>query len=154
VSEAIPRPSERILADAADTRALGAALAGRLKPGDVVFLEGGLGAGKTTLARGLIGAWTGEHDAPSPTYTLVQTYDGASGPLWHMDLYRLERPEEALELGLEDALDFALLLIEWPERLGYLTPADRIEIRLAAHGEGRIAAITGVGRHAGFSLDA
>jgi tRNA threonylcarbamoyladenosine biosynthesis protein TsaE len=141
------------LANADATSALGAALAGRLAAGDVVFLQGDLGAGKTTLARGLIEAWTGETDAPSPTYTLVQTYEGAAGPLWHMDLYRLKQPDEVLELGLEDALGAALLLIEWPDRLGPYAPADRIEIRLQPHAEGRIAAITGLGRHTGFTLN-
>jgi len=105
----------RDLPDAAATAALGAQLAAALRPGDVVLLWGGLGAGKTTLARGLIAAWTGiDEDAPSPTYTLVQVYESARGPLWHMDLYRLEDAEEALELGLEDALVEAVTLIEWP----------------------------------------
>ncbi len=142
------------LPDPASTEALGVRLAGVLAPRDVVFLKGDLGAGKTTLARGLIEAWTGETDAPSPTFTLVQTYDGPAGPLWHMDLYRLKHPEEALELGLEDGLEQALLLIEWPERLGALAPADRIEIALAPDGAGRIARLCGYGRHAGFTLDA
>jgi tRNA threonylcarbamoyl adenosine modification protein YjeE len=141
------------LANAEATTALGAALARRLQAGDVVFLQGDLGAGKTTLARGLIEAWTGETDAPSPTYTLVQTYDGAAGPLWHMDLYRLKQPDDVMELGLEEALGVALLLIEWPDRLGPYAPPDRIEIALSAHAKGRIAAITGMGRHTGFMLD-
>jgi tRNA threonylcarbamoyladenosine biosynthesis protein TsaE len=141
------------LGNAEATAALGKALARRLEAGDVVFLEGDLGAGKTTLARGLIEAWTGETDAPSPTYTLVQTYEGAAGPLWHMDLYRLKQPDDVLELGLEEALGVALLLIEWPDRLGPYAPTDRIEIRLQPHAEGRIAAITGLGRHTGFTLD-
>jgi tRNA threonylcarbamoyladenosine biosynthesis protein TsaE len=143
------------LPDPASTEALGARLAARLAPRDVVFLRGDLGAGKTTLARGLIGAWTGaEEEAPSPTYTLVQTYHGPAGPLWHLDLYRLKDPEEALELGFEEGLDEALMLIEWPERLGALTPEDRIEIALKPAGEGRIAEVSGYGRHAGFVLDA
>ncbi len=141
------------LANAEATKALGAALARRLRPGDVVFLEGEVGAGKTTLARGLIEAWTGETDAPSPTYTLVQTYEGAAGLLWHMDLYRLKQADDVHELGLEEALGAALMLIEWPDRLGPYAPADRIDIRLSPHAEGRIAAITGVGRHNGFLLD-
>src|SRR5689334_12245837 len=92
------------LPDAAATEAFGARLAASLRVGDVVCLSGDLGAGKTTLARGAITAWTGvNEDAPSPTYTLVQTYDGPRGALWHVDLYRLNRPEEAWELGLEDA---------------------------------------------------
>ncbi|HWA21087.1 MAG TPA: tRNA (adenosine(37)-N6)-threonylcarbamoyltransferase complex ATPase subunit type 1 TsaE [Caulobacterales bacterium] len=143
------------LPDPASTEALGARLAGVLAPRDVVFLRGQLGAGKTTLARGLIGAWTGgDEEAPSPTYTLVQTYEGPAGPLWHLDLYRLKSPEEALELGFEEGLDEALMVIEWPERLGVLTPADRIEIALIPAGAGRIAEVSGYGRHAGFTLDA
>ncbi len=143
------------LPNPASTEALGARLAPLLAPGDVVFLRGDLGAGKTTLARGLIGAWAGgDEEAPSPTYTLVQTYEGPAGPLWHLDLYRLKDPEEALELGFEEGLDEALMLIEWPERLGALTPADRIEIALTPAGEGRIAEVSGYGRHAGFALDA
>lgn len=140
------------LPDAAATMALGKRLAGALKPRDLVFLRGDLGAGKTTLARGLIAAWTGEDEAPSPTYTLVQTYDGPQGPLWHLDLYRLERPEDALELGLEDGLDSALMLIEWPERLGALAPDSRIEVALAPDGMGRIARLSGHGAQAGFRL--
>lgn len=141
------------LPDPAATEALGARLARLLVPRDVLFLRGDLGAGKTTLARGLIEAWTGEAEAPSPTYTLVQTYEGPAGPLWHMDLYRLKDPEEALELGLEEGLDEALLLIEWPERLGALAPDDRIEIALLPAGAGRIAEVSGHGRYAGFALD-
>jgi N-acetylmuramate 1-kinase len=128
-----PAPWRVRLADPAATAALGALLAPLATPGDVVFLRGPLGAGKTSLARGLIHAWTSgvEEDAPSPTFTLVQTYESERGPLWHMDLYRLAAPEEALELGLEDALEDAVLLIEWPERLGALTPPARLDIELA-----------------------
>jgi tRNA threonylcarbamoyladenosine biosynthesis protein TsaE len=140
------------LPDAAATEALGKRLAGALGAGDLVFLRGDLGAGKTTLARGLIAAWTGEDEAPSPTYTLVQTYEGPRGPLWHLDLYRLEQPEDALELGLEDGLDSALMLIEWPERLGALAPAARIEVALAPDGDGRIARLSGHGAKSGFRL--
>jgi tRNA threonylcarbamoyladenosine biosynthesis protein TsaE len=112
----------------------------------VVCLSGGLGAGKTTLARGAIEAWTGEaQETPSPTYTLVQTYDGPRGQLWHVDLYRLKRPEEALELGLEDAFAEAACLIEWPERMGDLVPRDRLDVNLATEGEGRRATLTGRG---------
>ena len=92
------------LPDVAATLALGQRLGAQMKAGDVVCLWGDLGAGKTTLARGAIEAWTGQaEDAPSPTYTLVQTYEGPRGELWHVDLYRLKRPEDAWELGLEDA---------------------------------------------------
>lgn len=135
------------LADAEATQALGARLAGALQIGDVVLLRGDLGAGKTTLARGLVSAWTGvDEDAPSPTYTLVQVYEGPRGPLWHMDLYRLRDAEEALELGLEDALAEAVTVIEWPERLGAFAPADRLIVGLEPHGAGRRAHLRGYGR--------
>jgi len=133
---------EIALPDPAATLAFGRRLGARLAPGDVVCLLGGLGAGKTTLARGAIEAWTGaQEDAPSPTYTLVQTYDGPAGELWHCDLYRLKRPDEAWELGLEDAFAHAACLIEWPERLEGQLPGDRLEVELAPHGEGRRATL-------------
>lgn len=141
-------PDSLILPDAAATEALGARLAAGLKEGDCVCLWGGLGAGKTTFARGAIRAWTGrDEDAPSPTFTLVQTYDGPRGQLWHMDLYRLEDAGQAYELGLEEALASAVCLIEWPDRLGPLLPADRLDVRLALEGGGRKAEIE---RHGAF----
>ena len=119
-----------------ETRDLGRRIAARLKAGDVVFLTGGLGAGKTTLARAVIEALTGVSDAPSPTYTLVQTYETDSGtPLWHADLYRIEREEELDELGLDDAFDDAICLIEWPDRLGEWCPQTRLEIDLSMSGQ-------------------
>ena len=138
------------LPDAAATLALGRRLGARLGPGDVVCLSGNLGAGKTTLARGVIEAWTGAaEEAPSPTYTLVQTYEGARGELWHVDLYRLKRAEDAWELGLDDAFASAATLIEWPERLEGQTPRDRLDIELSPAGEGRRAVLTahGAWRH-------
>lgn len=138
------------LPDAEATMALGVRLAAAMQTGDVVLLRGDLGAGKTTLARGLIAAWTGvDEDAPSPTYTLVQVYEAARGPLWHMDLYRLQDAEEALELGLEDALIEAVTIIEWPERLGAFAPANRIEVDLSTQGGGRQARMRAFGRLAG-----
>jgi tRNA threonylcarbamoyladenosine biosynthesis protein TsaE len=138
------------LADAAATAALGRRIGARLTSGDVVCLSGGLGAGKTTLARGAIAAWTGaEAEAPSPTYTLVQTYDGAGGELWHVDLYRLQRAEEAWELGLEEAFVTAACLIEWPERLEGHLPGDRLEVALLHDGEGRRAMLRGAGKWSG-----
>lgn len=134
------------LPDAAATLALGRRLGALLGRGDVVCLSGGLGAGKTTLARGAIEAWTGKaEEAPSPTFTLVQTYEGAKGELWHVDLYRLKRPEDAWELGLEDAFVDAACLIEWPERLEGQLPRDRLDIALSPRGEGRGAALTAHG---------
>ena len=141
-AEALVDSREITLPDAASTLALGRRVGARLGAGDVVCLSGGLGAGKTTLARGAIEAWTGaEEEAPSPTYTLVQTYEGERGELWHCDLYRLKRPEDAFELGLEDAFASAAVLMEWPERLGGALPSDRLDIDLAPQVEGRRATL-------------
>lgn len=123
--------AEISLPDLAATEALAAALAPLLKPGDVVGLEGSLGAGKTALARAVIRALGGSGEVPSPTFTLVQTYDLAKGVVWHFDLYRIETAEEAYELGIEEAFAEGISLIEWPEKLGPLLPADRLEIALA-----------------------
>ncbi len=111
-------------------------MARALRPGDVVALAGDLGAGKTTFARALIAAFAAEAgqpapEVPSPTFTLVQTYEFARATIWHFDLYRIERPDDALELGIEEAFAGGIALIEWPERLGPLLPARRIEVRLA-----------------------
>jgi tRNA threonylcarbamoyladenosine biosynthesis protein TsaE len=130
------------LADEAATAALGARLGAAARPGGVVALVGDLGAGKTTLARGLIRSLAGvETEAPSPTFTLVQTYDTPQLAIWHFDLYRLTRPEEARELGIEEAVD-GLALIEWPERAGRYLPSARLEVRLDFSGDGRIACLT------------
>jgi len=127
------------LADEAATAALGARLGQASRPGDVIALRGDLGAGKTTLARGLIRALTGPAtEVPSPTFTLVQTYETPGLAIWHFDLYRLELAAESRELGLDEAMD-GLTLLEWPERLGQLLPATRLEVRLSFEGEGRIA---------------
>lgn len=127
------------LVDDAATAALGARLGAAARAGDVVALRGDLGAGKTTLARALIRHLVGsETEAPSPTFTLVQTYSGRDFPIWHFDLYRLEHPGEARELGLEEAVD-GLALIEWPERLGAYLPVQRLEVQLSFDSAGRIA---------------
>ncbi len=116
--------------------ALAAHLAAALRPGDIVALSGDLGAGKTTLARAVLRAlgWTGE--VPSPTYTLVQTYDPPDVPLsvWHVDLYRLAGPDDADGLGLFET--DAALIIEWPERLGNRLPADALCLHIAGSGDG------------------
>jgi len=118
------------LACEAATQELGGWLAGRARPGDVIALSGDLGCGKSTLARAFIHARTRcDEEVPSPTFTLVQTYDSAPCPIWHFDLYRLERPEDAFELGLDDAF-MDICLIEWPERLGNLLPKNRLEVML------------------------
>jgi len=131
------------LPDEAATKALGAALAGILRAGDIVRLEGGLGAGKSTLARAAIAALTGAKDAPSPTFTLVETYDAPEFPLWHFDLYRLEKPDEVWELGLEEALDGGAILIEWPERIGGILPQGALTVRLSITEAGRMAVLDG-----------
>jgi tRNA threonylcarbamoyladenosine biosynthesis protein TsaE len=145
------------LPDAAATEALGARIAAQLRPGDVVCLYGALGAGKTTLARGLIRACMGEHvEAPSPTFTLVQTYLAPKSlgglEVVHADLYRLRSPDESVELGLADAFVSAATVIEWPERLGERLPDDRLEVHLEDADGGRSARLIGRGgwreRHA------
>ncbi len=117
------------------TARLAERLAPLLRTGDVVALWGGLGAGKTVLARALIRARCASADeVPSPTFTLVQTYPPrppCQGEIWHFDLYRLNDPEEAWELGIEDAFAGGISLIEWPDRLGPLLPPGRLDVRLA-----------------------
>lgn len=137
--EMLNRTLDLKLAGEADTAALGASLATHTRPGDVIALYGDLGAGKTTLARALIRRLAGpDTEAPSPTFTLVQTYRTARLAIWHFDLYRLESPGEARELGMDEAVD-GLCLIEWPERLGQYLPSARLEVRLSFDGDGRIA---------------
>ncbi len=114
------------------TCAFARALGTRLQPGDSVLLEGGIGAGKTFFARQLIQSLLTEpEDVPSPTFTLVQVYDSTSGEIWHCDLYRLTDPAQCIELGLEEAFESAICLIEWPDRLGSLTPEDALTIRFS-----------------------
>ncbi len=112
--------------------------AASLRPGDVVCLYGDLGLGKSVFARALIRHLAGDTDleVPSPTFTLVQTYDTDAGPLWHFDLYRLKDPDEVYELGWEEALAEAINIVEWPERLGYLLPSRRIDIHLTLRADG------------------
>jgi tRNA threonylcarbamoyladenosine biosynthesis protein TsaE len=120
------------LADEAATAALGARLAAVALPRDVLLLHGDLGMGKTALARGFVqAAVPGTEEVPSPTFTLVQTYDADAAPIWHFDLYRLKAPDEIWELGFEDALADGILLVEWPDRLGGLAPRDRLDLTLA-----------------------
>lgn len=146
--------SEMLLEGAAATEALGARIARLLKPGEAVCLFGPLGAGKSTLARGLIRALTSpDEDVPSPTFTLVQFYEGEGLPIAHFDLYRLERPDEAYEIGLDEALDEGAALIEWPERLGGRLPPDRLDIVLSHEAEARRARLVGHGAWEGRPLE-
>jgi tRNA threonylcarbamoyladenosine biosynthesis protein TsaE len=146
------------LPDAEATGRLGAAVAMALRPGDAVCLTGPLGAGKSTLARALVRALTTPHeDVPSPTFTIVQFYETRIGglhfPLAHFDLYRLERADEAFEIGLDEALEEGAAVIEWPERLGGRLPADRLDIDIAIDGEGRTARISPHGAWKGRALE-
>jgi tRNA threonylcarbamoyladenosine biosynthesis protein TsaE len=136
------------LPDEAATQALGAAIAQALLAGDAVCLSGPLGAGKSTLARALVRALTTpREEVPSPTFTLVQFYEGPRLKVAHFDLYRLSSPDEAYEIGLDEALEDGAVVIEWPERLKGRLPRDRLDVvialsqdadareaRLAAHG--------------------
>lgn len=136
------------LPDAEATLALGARIAALLTPGEAVLLSGDLGSGKTTLARGLVAALTGEADVASPTYTLVQTYRTKAGwELVHADLYRLEDAGELMELGLDEAWALGAAVIEWPKILGTDRPADRLEISLSSPStDDREAMLAGHGR--------
>lgn len=135
------------LPDDTDTARLGRVLADALAPGDTVLLNGPIGAGKTHLARALIRHRLGrDEDIPSPTFTLVQTYETPEADIWHADLYRLSGPDEIAELGLEDAFARAICLIEWPERLGDLAPAGALSLTLASEGDGRRAHLSAPGR--------
>ena len=137
------------LADAEATTALGARIAPLLHAGDAVLLYGPLGMGKSTLARGLIRALTRpDEDVPSPTFTLVQFYE-SQPPIAHFDLYRLTRPEEAYEIGLDEALDEGCVIIEWPERLGedvtWIAGTNLLTITISELGEARLATVSGAG---------
>ncbi|MEO1553729.1 MAG: tRNA (adenosine(37)-N6)-threonylcarbamoyltransferase complex ATPase subunit type 1 TsaE [Pseudomonadota bacterium] len=127
------------LPDLSATTALAQRLAPVLKAGDVIALRGGLGAGKTTFARALISALLDqETEVPSPTYTLVQTYDGPSFPIFHYDLYRLDNPQDVLELGWEDTHS-GLALIEWPDQAGAYLPDRRLDLSFEFIGDIRVA---------------
>jgi tRNA threonylcarbamoyladenosine biosynthesis protein TsaE len=119
------------LPDEAATAALAARLAALARAGDVIALRGELGAGKTSFARAFIRARGGGGEVPSPTFTLVQVYELGGAAIWHFDGYRLRDPDEAWELGIEDAFADGISLIEWPERFGPLVPARRLEIMLS-----------------------
>ena len=140
------RVLERHLPDERATARLGEDIAMALSAGDLLALSGDLGTGKTTLARGLIRAMAGDPnlDVPSPTFTLVQTYE-TRVPLNHFDLYRLTSASELDELGLDEMLATGAALIEWPERAGDRLPESTITVELTHDGEGRLARIEGPG---------
>ncbi|PZU59395.1 MAG: tRNA (adenosine(37)-N6)-threonylcarbamoyltransferase complex ATPase subunit type 1 TsaE [Sphingobium sp.] len=119
-------------------RAFGARLAAALRPGDIVGLSGGLGAGKTTLARGLLSALGLEEEAPSPSFAIVQPYDPPLVRLAvaHADLYRIEEEAEIEELGLDDYLFDGVLLVEWPERMGDRLWPDALLLTIAVGEDG------------------
>ena len=133
------------LPDLAATIALAARLASLARPGDAILLDGPLGAGKSEFARAFLRAITATPalEVPSPTFTLVQTYDSPRGPVHHFDLWRLDGPAALAELGWDDmAAD--IVLVEWPDRLGPLTPPESLTIRLTQTGpESRDAALCG-----------
>lgn len=116
-----------------------AELAPLLAHGAMVALEGNLGAGKTALARALIRHITGNPglDVPSPTFTLLQTYETSNLPVWHFDFYRLKHPEEVFELGWEDALaSGGIILMEWAERIGPLLPSSVMHVAITPEANG------------------
>jgi tRNA threonylcarbamoyladenosine biosynthesis protein TsaE len=119
------------LPDETATAALAARIAAVAAPADIIALKGDLGSGKTVFARAFIGACGNQDEVPSPTFTLVQVYDAGPAAIWHFDLYRIRAPEEAWELGIEEAFITGISLIEWPERLGPLLPGHRLELRFA-----------------------
>ncbi len=131
-----PAPIDLDLPDGAATAGLARILAGLVRRRDVLALSGELGTGKTVLARAFIAA-LGEApvEVPSPTFTLVQTYDLAVGAVHHFDLFRLNGPEETLELDIDEAFAGGISLIEWPDRLGEYLPAERLEVGLAFAGD-------------------
>ncbi len=133
------------LPDLSATEALGSRLAATLRPGDAVLLDGPLGAGKSALARALIRTAAGSPtlDVPSPSYTLVQAYDTAHGPLHHFDLWRLDGPGGVIELGWDEAR-LGIVVVEWAERLGHLRPERAVAITLSPAGaDARTAIIEG-----------
>ncbi len=142
----------RRLPDVGATARLAEAFSKHVRRGDVIGLGGTLGVGKTTFARALINALARrrgapDEEVPSPTFTLVQVYELGGLIVSHFDLYRLERPDEVHELGLDDAIADGVVLIEWPERLAGLLPADRLDLVLSP-GSGpneRLAELTGSG---------
>lgn len=127
-----------------DTAAAAAWLAEHVSVGDIVALYGTLGAGKTAFCRGFIQSLTTKsEDVPSPTFTLLQTYETPTFPIYHFDMYRLKNPEEAYEIGIEDAFAEGVSLIEWPEKIGSLLPQKHITVRIEIQNNERVITIEG-----------
>ena len=149
------------LKDEGATAALAQQLAPHFRVGDLIALSGDLGAGKTSFARALIRALSGlegsEREVPSPTFTLVQSYETPVGRVHHFDLYRIQSPDELTEIGWDEALADGIVLVEWPERAGTLLPAGRLDLALSfgAESTSRQATLTpGAGwteAHPGFA---
>ncbi|HTO39856.1 MAG TPA: tRNA (adenosine(37)-N6)-threonylcarbamoyltransferase complex ATPase subunit type 1 TsaE [Rhizomicrobium sp.] len=132
------------LADLGATQGLAGRIAAGLRAGHTVALRGDLGAGKTALARDILRALGVEGHVPSPTFTLVQTYETARGPVFHFDLYRIEHERELEQLGFEEALDLGIVLVEWPERAPGAIPDDALNVTLELRADGtRNAALSG-----------
>jgi len=120
-----------IFSTEADTIAFAGRIARLLRQGDTITLAGGLGVGKTVFARALVRAFLPREEVPSPTFTLVQSYETTAFAMAHVDLYRVKERSEFRELGLDEALDGGVLVIEWPDRMGELLPYDRLDIILS-----------------------
>ena len=128
----------------AETDQLATKISQLLSTGDTILLEGDIGAGKTAFGRALIKARCGPAtDVPSPTFSIVQTYDADDIEIWHCDLYRLGGPDDILELGLDAAFKDAVVLVEWPDRLGDLKPSDALELSISLVGDKRRFSFSG-----------
>ncbi len=139
------------LDDEAATLALGTSIAGVLGAGDAVLLSGPLGAGKTVLARAILQALGVADRVPSPTFTLVQSYETPNLTVRHIDLYRIERANELVELGLEDALEEGAIIVEWPENAFGQLPDSALKVELCPLStEARTAHLTGGERWSDF----
>lgn len=134
-----------ILPTEADTAALAQRIAPLLRAGDTLLLSGPIGSGKSFFARALIRARMGNADeeVPSPSFTLVQTYQAAGVEIWHCDLYRLTTAQDVWELGLDEAFVRAICLIEWPDRLGDLAPDQALDLTFAAQDDHHLLTLRG-----------
>lgn len=136
-------PYHMTLPNADATARLGMAVGSCLKTGDTLLLGGPVGAGKTHFARALIQSILNvPEDVPSPTFTIVQTYDTVRGPLWHTDLYRIGDVSELDELGLTDAFEDSICLVEWPDKLGAMTPTTALAITFDPQDDARVVTLS------------